>query len=155
MDVLYGVEQAAKRERLLTLAKNAHVNLLRVWGGGLIEKEAFYDLCDRFGILVWQEFIQSSSGIDNFPSTDPQFIQFLVKNAEQAVRARRNHPALAVWCGGNELHYQADRLCDDSHPALAALKEAVERMDPGRHWVSTSPAGGVFSFDIPEFARSG
>ena len=150
MDVLYGVEQAAKRERLLTLAKNAHVNLLRVWGGGLIEKEAFYDLCDRFGILVWQEFIQSSSGIDNFPSTDPQFIQFLVKNAEQAVRARRNHPALAVWCGGNELHYQADRLCDDSHPALAALKEAVERMDPGRHWVSTSPAGGVFSFDIPE-----
>ncbi|RPJ50094.1 MAG: hypothetical protein EHM21_05710, partial [Chloroflexi bacterium] len=59
MDALYGVEQPEKRERLLRLAKNANVNLLRVWGGGLIEKEAFYELCDHLGILVWQEFIQS------------------------------------------------------------------------------------------------
>src|SRR5690606_37574647 len=52
MDVMYGVERPAKLERLLTLAQRAHVNLLRVWGGGLIEKEAFYNRCDELGILV-------------------------------------------------------------------------------------------------------
>ncbi len=150
MDVLYGVEQPEKRERLLRLAKNAGVNVLRVWGGGLIEKEQFYDLCDRLGILVWQEFIQSSSGIDNYPSEDPNFIQFLVENARHAIVRRRNHPSLAVWCGGNELHYAQDRLVDESHPALAALRDTVRELDPGRHWVSTSPAGGTFAFGIPE-----
>jgi beta-mannosidase len=150
LDVLYGVEQPGKRERLLRLARNAHVNLLRVWGGGLIEKEAFYRACDRMGILIWQEFIQSSSGIDNYPSEDPDFIRFLVRNAEQAVTARCNHPALAVWCGGNELHYTETSLCDDQTPALAALRDVVKRLDPGRHWVPTSPAGGVFGFGAPE-----
>ncbi len=150
VDVLYGVEQPQKRERLLRLARRAHVNLLRVWGGGLYEKEVFYDLCDRLGILIWQEFIQSSSGIDNVPSEDPEYIQFLVKNAEQVIRARRNHPALAVWSGGNELHETPEKLCDDRHPALAALHRTVSQLDPGRQWVPTSPAGGTFSFRIPE-----
>ena len=67
IDVLYGAARPEKLERLLELARRAHVNLLRVWGGGLIETEAFYDRCDGLGILVWQEFIQSSSGIDNVP----------------------------------------------------------------------------------------
>lgn len=150
MDVLYGVEQPEKRERLLRLAQNANVNLLRVWGGGLIEKEAFYRFCDRLGILVWQEFIQSSSGIDNVPSEDADFIRFVVQNAEVAVIHRRNHPSLAVWCGGNELHKSPEHLCDEKHPALAALREVVQRLDPDRHWVPASPAGGVFPFAIPE-----
>ncbi|MBE0698817.1 MAG: hypothetical protein IH586_18005, partial [Anaerolineaceae bacterium] len=149
MDVLYGVERAEKRERLLRLAREANVNLLRVWGGGLIEKKIFYDLCDRLGILVWQEFIQSSSGIDNVPSTDPAYIDLLLGTAEQAIIQRRNHPSLGVWSGGNELHETAQRLCDTSHPALAALKGALDRLDPGRHWVATSPAGGEFGFCVP------
>lgn len=155
MDVLYGQERPEKRERLLRLAKAAGVNLLRVWGGGLIEKEDFYVLCDRLGIMVWQEFIQSSSGVDNVPPETPEFIARLTRVAEAAVRARRNHPALAVWSGGNELHYSPDRLCGDEHPALAALKAVVERMDPRRHWVSTSPAGGVFGYEVPKPADDG
>jgi len=83
IDVLYGVERPAKLERLLRLAQAAHVNLLRVWGGGLIEREAFYDLCDRLGIMVWQEFIQSNSGIDNTPPSDPDFLAFLEREARQ------------------------------------------------------------------------
>lgn len=149
-DVLYGTVQTGRYEHLLKLAYKANVNLLRVWGGGLIERETFYTMCDRLGILVWQEFIQSSSGIDNVPSEDPDFIRFLVENAEMAIRLRRNHPSLAVWCGGNELHYAQDRLCDERHPALAALRETVQRLDPGRHWVATSPAGGVFSYKAVE-----
>lgn len=149
-DVLYGSVQPEKYERLLRLAQKANVNLLRVWGGGLLEKRIFYDLCDRLGILIWQEFIQSSSGIDNVPPADAAYLQQLVEVAEQAIRERRNHPSLAVWCGGNELHVNGEQLCDSSHPALAALKSAVERLDPGRRWIPTSPAGGSFSFRVPD-----
>jgi beta-mannosidase len=150
LDVLYGTEPPEKRERLLRLAKAANVNLLRVWGGGTIEKEAFYNLCDRLGILVWQEFIQSSSGIDNVPADDPEFIDLLTVTARSAVLGRRNHPSLAVWCGGNELFYASDRLCSDRHPALAALRRVVDELDPGRQWFPTSPSGGLFSYQIPD-----
>ena len=96
IDVLYGVERPEKLEHLLTLAKRANVNMLRIWGGGLIEKEAFYDLCDRLGIMVWQEFIQSSSGIDNTPSSDPAFLELLESEARHIVPRKRNHPSLTI-----------------------------------------------------------
>ena len=154
MDVMYSVPQPGKLERLLTLAKRAHVNLLRVWGGGLIEKEAFYDQCDRLGILVWQEFIQSSSGIDNTPSTSPEFVRMMTESAEQIVPRKRNHPSLAIWCGGNELTGEAERPLDDSHPVLAALKTVVRRLDPDRLWLSTSPSGPVFGNSLDTIATN-
>lgn len=141
IDVMYGVERPEKLERLITLAKRANVNLLRVWGGGLIEKEAFYDLCDRHGIMVWQEFIQSSSGIANKPSAEPEFLAMMVREAEQIIPRRRNHPSLVIWCGGNELMGPGGKPLDDSEPVLGALKDAVNRLDPDRHWLPTSPSG--------------
>ena len=72
LDALYGVPRPAKLAHLLELAARANVNLLRVWGGGLIETPEFYDHCDRLGLLVWQEFAQSSSGIESVPSADPR-----------------------------------------------------------------------------------
>jgi beta-mannosidase len=145
LDALYGVPRPAKLDRLLQLAQRAHVNLLRVWGGGLIETEAFYDRCDQLGLLVWQEFIQSSSGIDNDPPRDPAFIAALAAEARQIVPTRRNHPALAVWCGGNELQTGPETPADDSHPMLAALHAVVAEQDPGRAWLPTSPTGPLFS----------
>jgi beta-mannosidase len=145
IDAMYGVEQPEKLERLLTLAKRANVNMLRVWGGGLIEKDAFYDLCDRYGIMVWQEFIQSSSGIENKPSEDPSFIDMMVKEAEQIIPRKRNHPSLAVWCGGNELQSGGEKPLDDSEPVLGDLADEVRRLDPDRHWLPTSPSGRLFS----------
>lgn len=153
LDVLYGVAQPAKLERLLTLAQRAHVNLLRVWGGGLIESQAFCAACDRLGILVWQEFIQSSSGIDNEPASAPEFIAMLRREAEGIVPLRRNHPSLAIWCGGNELQDSAGRPLDDSHPTLAALKAVVSRLDPGRLWLPTSPSGALFGNSLENIAR--
>ncbi len=153
MDVMYSVPQPEKLERLLTLARRAHVNLLRVWGGGLIEKEAFYDQCDRLGIMVWQEFIQSSSGIDNNPSTAPEFVQLVAESAEQIVPRRRNHPSLVIWCGGNELSGELELPLDSSHPVLAALKGVVERLDPERLWLPTSPSGRVFGNTLELIAK--
>jgi beta-mannosidase len=153
LDVLYGVERPEKLERLLTLARRANVNMLRVWGGGLIEKEAFYDLCDRLGLLVWQEFSLSSSGIDNRPPDAPDYLALLTREAEQIVPRRRNHPSLALWCGGNELQSGPEQPADDGHPALAALKAVVESLDPGRYWLPTSPSGRVFSNSLDNIAR--
>jgi beta-mannosidase len=153
MDVLYGVPRPEKLKRLLTLVKEAHVNILRVWGGGLIEKEDFYDLCDQYGILVWQEFIQSSSGIDNNPSTDPAFIALLKQEAEQIIPLKRNHASLALWCGGNELQSGSEQPLNDSHPTLAALKAVVKRLDPDRLWLATSPTGRVFSNSFENIQR--
>jgi beta-mannosidase len=144
IDVLYGVPRPEKLEHLLHLAKSAHVNLLRVWGGGLIEKEAFYESCDELGIMVWQEFIQSSSGIENNPSEAPEFIDFMVAEAEQIIPRKRNHPSLVLWCGGNELSAAPEKPLDDNHALLGALKAVVQRLDPDRLWLPTSPTGRVF-----------
>jgi len=144
MDVLYGVERPEKLERLLQLARRAGVNMLRVWGGGLIEKDAFYSLCDRYGIMVWQEFIMSSSGVANKPSTDPAFIQMMAEEAEGIIPRKRNHPSLALWCGGNELSDLQGKPLTDDEPVLAAIHGVIRRLDPDRIWLPTSPTGRQF-----------
>jgi len=153
MDALYGVPRQEKLERLLTLARRANVNMLRVWGGGLIEKDAFYDLCNRYGILIWQEFIQSSSGIENYPSDSPAFIEMMTNEARQIIPTKRNHPALAIWCGGNELQSMDGTPLDDNHPLLCALKQTVNQLDPDRHWLATSPTGRVFGNTMDNIHR--
>jgi beta-mannosidase len=135
LDALYGVPRPEKLAHLLGLAARAGVNLIRVWGGGLIETPEFYELCDRLGLLVWQEFVQSSSGIESRPSDDPEFVRTMVEDARQIVPRLRRHPSLAIWCGGNELDG------GDSTPVLAALKSVVAELDPGRTWLATSPLG--------------
>lgn len=141
IDALYSLPRPAKLRRLLELARRARVNLLRVCGVGLIESEAFYSLCDELGIMVWQEFPLSSSDIDRKPAEDPGYIARVVDMARRAIPQRRNHPALAVWCGGNELESLRKLPLDDSEPVLAALRDVVAELDPGRHWLPTSARG--------------
>lgn len=144
VDAMYGRPDLSERyAELIGLARDAHVNLLRVWGGGLIERREFYRLCDRNGLLVWQEFIQSSSGLDNDPPTDPTHLADLVVEARGIVRSRRNHPSLAIWCGGNELS-TADGPVTVDHPNIAALHDVVRELDPDRPYVPSSPSGPVF-----------
>lgn len=140
---MYGRVQPQRYERLLTLAKHAHCNLLRVWGGGLLEREEFYTLCDQLGIMVWQEFMHSSSGIQNAPPEDEQYLQYIEQQARQMVPLRRNHPSLVIWCGGNELMDDQNVPLTDAHPALARLKSVVLELDPDRLWLPTSASGPV------------
>lgn len=144
IDVMYGVPKSEKLSHLLLLAQEAHVNLLRVWGGGLIEQTAFYDLCDELGLIVWQEFIQSSSGVENKTSEEDWFIQMMVHEAEQIIPRRRNHPSLAIWCGGNELQDVDGVPLTEDDPCLAALRDVVHRLHPDASWLPTSPTGPVF-----------
>lgn len=147
IDNLYGRPQLDRYERLLSLARHAHCNLLRVWGGGLLEREEFYNLCDQYGILIWQEFHHSSSGIDNRPPDDKEYLDYIEHQARQMVPLRRNHPSLAIWCGGNELMDDSFTPLTDAHPALARLKAIVNELDPDRLWLPTSSSGPVESAD--------
>ena len=145
VDHLYGRADLGERyEQLIAYAKDAGVNLLRVWGGGLIEKQLFYDLCDRAGILVWQEFIQSSSGTDNVPPADPAYLALLEREAAGIIPLRRNHPSLVLWCGGNELTDWEKRPATLAEPALAVLARKVAELDPDRPYLPTSPTGPIF-----------
>jgi beta-mannosidase len=148
LDPNYGVPRVQKLARLLGLAARANVNLLRVWGGGLIETTEFYEACDRLGILVWQEFSQSSSGLQSVPADDDRFVALMTEEARAIVPRTRRHPSLALWCGGNELARGAegrdDVPLDDRHPVLGALHAVVRELDPERAWLPTSPSGPRF-----------
>lgn len=143
-DVMYGAVPEDTYARLIRLAREAGVNILRVWGGGLIERDIFYGMCAQAGILVWQEFILSSSGIDNTPSVSEAYKELMRGQAESIIRQKRGFTALAVWCGGNELQDEAGMPLSEEHPLLQVMGEQVKRLDRDRKWLPTSPSGGVF-----------
>jgi beta-mannosidase len=148
IDVLYGVPRPEKLAHLLELAAHASVNMLRVWGGGVIESEEFYRHCDRLGILVWQEFAQSSSGLESTPSEDPDFVAALERDAQEIVPRLAHHPSLFAWCGGNELAYPDGEPIDERSPAIRALGDVVRSLDPDRIWLATSPTGPQGRYDM-------
>lgn len=80
-------------------AKALHMNMLRVWGGGIYENKLFYDLCDEAGILVWQDFMFACA---MFPA-DTAFINNVRREAIYNVKRLHNHPSVALWCGNNEI----------------------------------------------------
>lgn len=88
-----------KYRRLLRLAKDMNLNILRVWGGGSYESDLFYDLCDEMGIMVWQDICLACGDI---PEDDKDFVDNLLEEVNYQVKRLRNHPSLVYWCGGNE-----------------------------------------------------
>jgi len=87
-------------EGLIRSAAETHQNMLRVWGGGFYEEERFYDLCDKYGILVWQDFIFSCS---IYPLDDPDFLENVREEIVENIRRLRHRASLALWCGNNEM----------------------------------------------------
>ena len=89
----------ARYRNLLISAKEAHFNMLRVWGGGIYEPDYFYHLCDSLGIMVWQDFNFSCA---LYPS-DSAFLNNVKAEAEEQVRRIAQHPCVVLWCGNNEV----------------------------------------------------
>lgn len=141
MDQLSHYVPREKYEHMVKLLVKLHINLVRIWGGGYIESTDFYELCDQYGVMLWQEFPQSSSGIDNVPSKDPFFLRQLRTVAVHAVKDRRNHVSLAAWSGGNELTDENKVPATFRDSNLAMLKEVVDELDPGRTFYPTSASG--------------
>jgi beta-mannosidase len=146
-DAMGGPRSLAPMRRLLRMAREAHANVLRCWGGADPESAAFYKECDRLGILVWQEFPLSSAGISNTPPSDPEYLGRLQRYARDVVAHRRNHPSLALWGGGNELTGEDGRPLTLEHPYARCLAAVIAECDPDRTFRPSSPLGPVFEAD--------
>jgi len=145
-DSFVGVLQEDRYSRLLSMARDANMNMLRLWGGGIYEHDVFYNLCDQLGILIWHDFMFACAP---YPET-PEFAAEVTAEAEYQVRRLRNHPSLALWCGNNENQWIHDQRCwDDPHNVVPGalyydkiLPVAVSRWDGVTPYWPGSPYGG-------------
>jgi beta-mannosidase len=144
------------REHLIRSAADANMNMLRVWGGGYYEDEHFYDLCDRYGILVWQDFM---FGCAIYPHDEAAFLAELEPEVDFQVKRLRHRAALAIWCGNNEME-EGWVFWGWDTPERQGLKRAYERyfyhtlaaqvqaLDPDRLYWPSSPTNNI-PFDNP------
>ncbi len=117
----YGAVSREDYINYLKRFKTMDCNLLRIWGGAILEKHDFYDLCDEMGLMVWQEFPQSSSGLDNTPPDDPAYLKELEKTAAIFIKRRRHHACHVIWCGGNELMWENLIPVNENHINIKTL----------------------------------
>ena len=149
-------------EKLIQAAVETHQNMLRVWGGGFYEEERFYDLCDRYGILVWQDFIFSCS---IYPFDEPAFIENIRVEIVENIRRLRHRASLALWCGNNEMEmtWVEWNWKSDEHQKLKpaydqffhhTLPEWVQVEDPDHSYWPSSPSSDI-PFENPNGQRQG
>jgi beta-mannosidase len=85
-------------EKLIGAAADANQNMFRVWGGGIYENDIFYDLCDKNGIMIWQDFAFAAHSPDY-----PEYQESIQREVKENILRLRNHPCIALWCGNNEM----------------------------------------------------
>lgn len=135
--------------------------MIRVWGGGIYEEQEFYDACDEFGILVWQDFM---FGCGNYPAY-PEILASIKLEAEENVKLIRHHPSIVIWAGNNEdyqyqesegLTYDPDNKDEESwlktdFPARyiyeKVLADVCKELIPDTYYHFGSPWGGKSSAD--------
>jgi beta-mannosidase len=98
-DIFLNRVSPEKYEFIIKSAAEANMNMLRVWGGGIYEEDLFYDLCDQYGIMVWQDFMFACA---MYPGDDA-FLENVRHEAIDNVKRLRNHPSVLLWCGNNEI----------------------------------------------------
>jgi beta-mannosidase len=141
--------------QLLLAAKEAHFNMLRVWGGGIYEDDVFYDLCDSLGIYVWQDFMFAGA---MYPG-DSSFLENVKQEVTDNILRLRKHKCIVLWCGNNEIDEawhnwgwkeqfhltsaDSTKLWNDYrilfHELIPSL---VKQYDPGRQYIASSPLYG-------------
>ena len=136
-------ETYEKITQILILAKEAGMNFVRVWGGGVFEKDHFYSECDRLGLMVSQDFLMACG---TYPQEDEDFCRQLAKEAEFATVKLRNHPCLIWWSGDNENAIMADDS-QENYNGRKITREIIEpivrKNDPDRYYFPSSPYGGT------------
>ena len=148
-DIFWGQITKEQYNDLLVLARDAHMNTLRMWGGASACKDSFYDLCDEYGILVWQEFMLACN---NYVATE-HYMKVLESEATAMILNLRHHPSIAWWCGGNELFNGWSGMTDQSH-ALRLLNKLCYELDYKRPYLATSPLVGMGHGGYKFFAES-
>jgi len=140
---------------LIEKVVNANMNMLRVWGGGIYENDIFYDLCNKNGILVWQDFMFACT---MYPG-DSTFIENVEKEAIDNIKRLRNNACIAIWCGNNEVDegwhnwgWQKQLNLNESDSALIwnnylklfhnVLPTTLRKLNVKTDYISTSPKFG-------------
>ena len=145
-------------EKLLSAAVDANMNMIRVWGGGIYEEDLFYDLCDQYGLLVWQDFMFACA---MYPGNE-SFLQSVEEEAIYNVKRIRNHPSVALWCGNNEvlsawenwgwkkevIENQSQEIADTIFNAYdqifhKILPKVIKEYDPATDYWSSSPSSST------------
>ncbi len=139
-----GSVTSADYEELLATAREANMNMLRVWGGGYYEDDRFYDICDKLGILVWQDFMFACA---YYPDRQ-WFLNQVKAEAQHVVRRLRNHSSLVLWCGNNEidwLHHIGELGKGKKFYGSAIyhklLPQIVKELDGDTDYIPTTPLG--------------
>lgn len=160
-DCLYTRITEKKLDYILESCRRAHFNCIRVWGGGYYPSDAFYDLCDEKGLIVWQDLMYACNVYD---VTDA-FAENCRQETYDNVRRLRHHASLGLWCGNNEIESAWDHWGDfqKETPYLRAdyirlfeevLPKAVQEADGETfYWHSSPSSGGCF--DNPDDANRG
>ncbi len=150
-----------RTERLIRDCARANFNAIRVWGGGFYAEDYFYDLCDRYGLVVWQDLMYACGA---YELTDA-FRDSIAAETVQNVARLRNHASLGLWCGNNEQEWEwrGWREAGRGSPKLQAdyikmyevlLPELVRSTDPNTSWWPSSPSSGG-CFDDPNGQERG
>ena len=145
-------------EKLLSAAVDANMNMIRVWGGGVYEDDIFYELCNKYGLLVWQDFMFACA---MYPGND-SFLRSVEEEAIYNVKRIRNHPSLALWCGNNEVlsawenwgwkkgivENQSQEIADTIFKAYdqifhKILPKVIQEYDPATDYWSSSPSSST------------
>lgn len=156
-DAIYSRVGKKEYEFQLKAAVSAHMNMIRVWGGGHYEREEFYDLCDELGICVWQEFMFACV---HAPFFDSEFVKNFGQEAVEQVKRIRHHASLALWCGNNEFEQGGVGDSDTQMPwdeykavfdvlGAKVLRENAPQCD---YWPSSphTPYGDRTKFNNPD-----
>jgi beta-mannosidase len=134
--------------RTLTALRDAGANMLRIGGTMLYEQTALYEICDRLGIMVWQDFMFANM---DYPADDPGFADSVREEATQQVRRLAAHPSVVVFCGNSEVEQQAAMLGMPRHvwrnTLFADLLPSICRTHhPGAAYVASTPNGAGLPF---------
>lgn len=137
-EIFYATINENRYREQLTLVRDANLNFVRCWGGAIVNKEAFYDICDELGIMVWQEF---PLGCNDYIST-PEYLSLLKNEALDIIKRVSKHACHVIWCGGNELFNSWSGMTEQSL-ALRTLNSLTLDKTPNIPFIPTSPLMGM------------
>jgi beta-mannosidase len=151
-DALYSRTSPAKTEALLRSATDANMNMIRIWGGGWYEQDWFYDICDRLGLMVWQDFMFAC----NLYPCSTDYLDNVAVEVDYQVRRLSHHASIVVWCGDNELvgamgWYDVSRKDRDRYLVAydrlnRTIEVAARRANNEILWWPSSPSCGYLNF---------
>ena len=146
-EIFTGTISAETYRPLVEKAAECHFNLFRVWGGAIVNKDSFFELCDENGIMVWQEF---PLACNNYNGGD-HYLEVLNRESRSIIKRRKNH--VTIWCGGNELLNFWSGMNEQSL-ALRLLDKNCYELDRDKPFIKSSPimnvGHGGYTFRYPD-----